>query len=198
MPNLEQIKSFLADHQPVTIEKASKQAAVALILSGVENDLEMLMLRRAEHQDDPWSGDLGFPGGKIDPDDHSARAAAERETIEETGIRLNETDYLGRLDDISGAYLPVSIACFVFYLPTRPQIVLNREVSHYWWVPLHRFLEPDRHRDVAFTYRQQHRTHPVIDLVDPEHPFLWGITYRLTESFFRLIERPLPVENRSE
>ncbi len=192
MPTLTQIRTALASHRPATLDIEARRAAVALILRGPGRNLEMLMIRRAEHDGDPWSGDLGFPGGKVDFDDVSARSAAERETLEELGLELPDDAYLGRLDDISGAYLPVNVSCFVYYLEQPIPFELNPEITHYWWIPLQRFFEPERHRHVAFTYRNQHRARPVIDLVEPEFPFLWGITYRLVEQFFRLAGHPLP------
>ena len=192
MPTLDLIQEILSRHQPATLANAAKKAAVAMLLSGPAAAPEMLMIRRAQHAGDPWSGDLGFPGGKVEPEDTSARETAEREVSEEIGLCLAESSYLGRLDDIAGAYLPVHVACFVYHIENRVEFELNHEITNFWWIPLASFLEPERHRQAAFTYRQQHRARPVIDLVEPEHPFLWGITYRLVEQFFALIEHPLP------
>ena len=192
MPNLKLIQKIISAHQPEALEIDAKRAAVAMILRGREAEVEMLMLRRAEHAGDPWSGDLGFPGGKIEFADQSAKAAAEREVHEEIGLRLTEESFLGQLNDITGAYLPVNIACFAYHLDSPTDFDLNHEISNYWWVPLARFLEPERHRNATFTYRNQQRSHPVIDLVEAGHPFLWGITYRLVEQFFTLIGHPLP------
>ena len=199
MPTIDLIRETLAGFSPETLEIEARRAAVALILRGYGTDVEMLMVRRAEHDGDPWSGDLGFPGGKVDFDDASPRTTAERETLEEIGLALPERTYLGRLNDISGAYVPVNIACFVYHLDQPGAFALNAEITHTWWIPLSRFLEPERHRYVTFTYRNKHRARPVIDLVEPDFPFLWGITYRLVEQFFELIGHPLPApENMGE
>jgi 8-oxo-dGTP pyrophosphatase MutT (NUDIX family) len=192
MPTLDLIRNSLARHSPETLEIEARRAAVAMILRNFGAETEMLMVRRAEHDGDPWSGDLGFPGGKVDFDDISAQSAAERETLEEVGLRLTGDACLGQLDDISGAYIPVNIACFVYHLEQPPELDLNHEITRYWWIPLTRFFEPERHRYVTFTYRNKHRPRPVIDLVEPEFPFLWGITYRLVDQFFSLIGHPMP------
>jgi 8-oxo-dGTP pyrophosphatase MutT (NUDIX family) len=192
MLTLNQIQASLAQHKPEILEIESRRAAVAMILRGGEEEIEMLMIRRAEHDGDPWSGDLGFPGGKVDFDDNSDRSAAERETLEAMGLNLDESLFLGQLDDISGAYVPVNVACFIYHLEEPANFEMNSEITNYWWVPLSRFLEPERHRHVTFTYRNKHRARPVIDLVEPEYPFLWGITYRMIEQFFNLLECPLP------
>lgn len=198
MPTLELIRQKLSQHCPETRELEARYAAVAMILRGSGRDVDMLMIRRAEHDGDPWSGDLGFPGGKVDFEDDSTRAAAERETLEEIGLALTKESHLGRLSDISGAYVPVNIACFVYHLKQPAVFELNPEITHYWWIPLSRFFEPERHRYATFTYRNKHRARPVIDLVEPEFPFLWGITYRLIDQFFTLIDHPLPAIEDSE
>ncbi|PLY00293.1 MAG: CoA pyrophosphatase [Desulfuromonas sp.] len=199
MPTLELIRKTFKSHRPEILDIEARRAAVAMILREQAGQVEMLMIRRAEHEGDPWSGDLGFPGGKVDFEDPSDRAAAERETFEEIDLQLGAEAFIGQIDDISGAYVPVNVACFVYLLDETATFSLNHEIDNYWWIPLSRFFEPERHRYVTFTYRNRHRARPVIDLVEPDYPFLWGITYRIIEQFFTLIGYPLPVsENPDE
>jgi 8-oxo-dGTP pyrophosphatase MutT (NUDIX family) len=59
------------------------RAAVALVLrDGAPGEVELLFIRRAEHEKDPWSGHMGFPGGRAEPGDASLEATAVRETLE--------------------------------------------------------------------------------------------------------------------
>lgn len=90
----------IAQHQPQCDTRPAKiKAAVVLILRDGCEGTEVLMMQRATHPDDPWSGQMGFPGGKIEVSDASSRAAAIRETQEEVAVDLAASDYTGQLDD---------------------------------------------------------------------------------------------------
>lgn len=191
MPTLDEIRRHLANRAPVLADGTGRHAAVALILRHHSDQLQMLIIRRATHDGDPWSGDLAFPGGKVDAEDATAQAAAEREALEEVGLNLTAADYLGQLDDLPGAFLPVRISCFVYFLPHPVVFSLNHEVADYQWLPLERFHEEERHRRMSFPFRGRVTAQPVVDLID-EAPVLWGITHRLISQFFELVEKPMP------
>lgn len=183
----DRIQAILADHQPeLSSASDGKHASVALILRKGERGPEVLFIRRAEHDGDPWSGDVAFPGGRVEKSDENSRQAAERETLEEIDLDLGTADYLGQVDDIQGAYLPVRISCFVYWLDRIPKLTHNYEVVDTFWVPLQTLQAPERNRQEIFTYRGEQRSHPIIDLDGYSVRFLWGITYRLLQQFFSL------------
>jgi 8-oxo-dGTP pyrophosphatase MutT (NUDIX family) len=79
----------------------ARRAAVAVTLAPGPEELEVLLIRRAEHEGDPWSGHMAFPGGHHDPTDPTLAATAERETLEEVGIDLARHGRLvSRLDEV--------------------------------------------------------------------------------------------------
>lgn len=189
MIRIEQIKERLALHEPLTLDvEAKRHAAVAMLLREKGNRTEVLLIRRAEHEKDPWSGDLGFPGGRIEELDANPRAAAERETHEEIGLCLSADNYIGQSDDLSGAYLSVRISCFVYHVDSEAQFKTNGEVVDLFWVPLQTLLEPERNRMASFFYRGSDRQHPVVELNEWSQRPLWGITYRLLDNFLNLFD----------
>ncbi len=189
MLNIEQIKNRLADYQPPTLEQEfERHAAVTMLLRDNGKETEVLLIRRAEHENDPWSGDLGFPGGRIEGSDPSPRAAAERETWEEIGLCLDNGNYLGQSDDLAGAYLSVHISCFVYRVDMDARFKLNGEIVDLFWIPINILLDPQRNQQLKFFYRGQDRNHPGINLSEWSNRPLWGITYRLLDNFFNLFD----------
>jgi ADP-ribose pyrophosphatase len=83
----------LDSHRPIAAEEEEgvRKAAVALIFRLGENDVpELLFIKRAEYEGDPWSGQIAFPGGRAEARDASLAETAIRETREETGIGSRE------------------------------------------------------------------------------------------------------------
>ena len=188
MLTIEQIHTCLKNHQPQTLAlETRRHAAVAILLTEADQRPEVLFIRRAEYAGDPWSGDVAFPGGGIEPQDEGAQQAAERETWEEIGLQLAPQQCLGQLDDLAGAYLPIRISSFVYRLAEKPQLKFNGEVVDSFWVPLETLQSCDRNQEQTFTYRGNTRSHPTVDLSGFCEHYLWGISYRILQQLFSLI-----------
>lgn len=174
-----------------------KPAAVAMILRENRCGAELLFIERARHPRDPWSGNIGLPGGRMDPQDADLRRTAERETLEEVGIDLAAATCLGRLSDVVGANLPVRVACFVYHLATPVRPVLSHEVHDAFWFNLDELWQPQRQVTTAVHFDGRLLEAPAIRL-HPQRPVLWGITYRLISQFRQVLlcgeEQPLPYD----
>ena len=184
---LASIAQCLADQRPAVLSPVDRgHAAVAMLLREGTFSTEVLFIVRAEHDHDPWSGNIGFPGGRLNPTGETPRQAAERETLEELALDLNQGRYLGRLDDLYGAVMPVLVSCFVYQLLGPASLQPNYEVARAFWCPLVKLLEPERQQYRTFFYRGVERAHPVVELLEPQEPLLWGLTYRLVRNFFNV------------
>ncbi|KAJ1893311.1 hypothetical protein LPJ81_005390, partial [Coemansia sp. IMI 209127] len=112
--------------------------------------MQILFIQRAKYPGDPWSGHIGFPGGKREPSDGSDEATAERETKEELGLDLSDVHsfvHLGRLDDTCAYSLFAKIILAVstqVYLQIRedtPEMTLSAEIASVHWVDFNQVLK---------------------------------------------------------
>jgi 8-oxo-dGTP pyrophosphatase MutT (NUDIX family) len=154
MPSLEAIRRALAAYEARALPvDGRRQAAVSLVLRGEPERPEVLFIERARHPADPWSGHMAFPGGRMDPGDVDARAAAERETLEEVGLSLDGSLPLGRLNDLEGHHagraVGMVISAWVYHVAEPGALVTNHEVEEALWVPLDFLVDPERHLEFA-------------------------------------------------
>ena len=161
-------------------------AAVAAVLRATEADTEVLLIRRAEHEGDPWSGHMAFPGGRHDPEDPSLLWTARRETLEEVGLDLNHrARLLGALPRIPavarGQRLGLAIAPFVFELQAEAELTPNHEVSETLWAPLGPMLSGERDIKHAYDWQGQRVYLPAFDV---EGRTVWGLTYQMLQVLF--------------
>lgn len=162
---------------------ADRKAAVAAILRERSGEVELLFIRRAEHPRDPWSGQIGFPGGRAEPGDAGPRETALRETREEVGLDLErDAEELGALDEVRAmARLRpqnLVIAPFVFRLvapaPTHP----SGEVDAVLWLPLARLLDSAARGTMPYVHEGATLRFPCLNV---DGLVIWGLTYRMFE-----------------
>lgn len=184
--SLDAIGRRIAAHRPRIWTGDDKvPAAVAAVLCAPAGKPCLLFIERADFEGDPWSGHIAFPGGRLEPQDREARAAAERETLEEVGLDLSAATCMGRLDDLTGEALTVAVAGFVYLVENPVTLELSSEVKQAFWVPLSRLVEPARQVEHARAADGGSGVSPAIDLLGPGRPLLWGITYRFVAQLLR-------------
>ena len=169
-------------------DAVGSRAAVAVVLREGERGLEMLFIRRSEHPDDPWSGQIAFPGGRAEPGDADLFATAVRETLEETGIDLaGEADTLGPLDEVRAMArmrpMDLAITPFVFRLRGAVEPALSDEVRSLHWLALEDLVRPDLRSTLEYRHRDAVLSFPCLRVQDL---VIWGLTYHM---FLGLLKR---------
>jgi len=175
----------IVGHQP------GSRAAVAMVLAPDEDDLRVLLIKRADHPSDPWSGHMALPGGRHDRSDGDLAETAIRETAEEVGIDLAAHGQLiSRLDDLQatarGRNLDMVITPFLFALDHPHPTVLDRsEVAATLWVPLRVFHDADFHGQITFERDGMRMDYPAFLY---EGHKVWGLTYRIIRGFIDALD----------
>lgn len=178
----------------VVNDPARRQAAVSLVLAPDPDRL--LLIRRAEHPADPWSGQMGLPGGRRDPEDPDLMATAIRETQEELGLKLPPSSLAGTLDDLAPltpVLPPIVVRPHVFLLDRAPgSFSLSREVQYALWAPLDELARQGIYRPFVLEHNGIRMVRPAYHLGDD---VVWGMTERILTPFLRLLGVELPPDD---
>ncbi len=165
------------------------QAAVTIILRAEQAETHALIIKRAEHPRDPWSGHLALPGGRADAVDADLLATAVRETLEEIGLNLHAGgQFLGRLPKLSpkNPRLPqLEITPFVASAPPEFDLQFSAEVTDAFWVSLPQLKQAGM--SDRYTWAQNG-----VERAWPAYPSsrgpIWGITGRILNDFLNLFD----------
>jgi 8-oxo-dGTP pyrophosphatase MutT (NUDIX family) len=146
--------------QDVGFEPRSGRAAVAIMVREGQEATELLMIRRATREGDPWSGHMGFPGGRRDPEDRSNFSCALRETEEELGVDLSRWGApLGELSDVNTGWRKdrpeMLVTPFIFSVSELPELTPNDEVDDVVWVPLHFLMDEGNREPLEWEWKGQ-------------------------------------------
>jgi 8-oxo-dGTP pyrophosphatase MutT (NUDIX family) len=139
------------------------------------------------------AGEISFPGGRRDPEDHDLRETALREAEEEIGLARTEVSVLGELSPISTFVTGYLIHPFVGLIPAgRSSIGQSwrpspREVDAVLELPL-RALRAGKTRT-----RMQRRgiSFETDAYVVAEH-LIWGATARILDDLYENLDAILP------
>jgi 8-oxo-dGTP pyrophosphatase MutT (NUDIX family) len=176
MENTEKLSKLLK----LKSENLDASASVTVLLRVVNEDFQVLFVKRSEKSGDPWSGQTAFPGGKRDPEDRNLKETVVRETLEETSINLLVgCRFLGAMEPVRSTQKPeMQILPFVVLLEKEQAIKLNEELSEYFWTPL---KELAKHRGTArFSFGE----YPAYII---ENHIIWGLTYKILQNLLSLL-----------
>jgi 8-oxo-dGTP pyrophosphatase MutT (NUDIX family) len=177
----------LADATPRERLANNRNAASVLVpMFQRGNDLHLVYIRRS---DDVAShrGQVAFPGGRVDPGDTSALAAALREAYEEVGIDPSTVEVLGAFPAMSTLSSGMIVAPFVGVIPgdavLRPQ---PEEVADIFDVPLTALRDP-RHRG-NYEWARDGGSKSQFPAILYGGQTIWGLTLRITLELLRILD----------
>lgn len=168
------------------MDRAPMPAAVLLPIVQRPEPTVLLTLR-TQHLS-THSGQIAFPGGKVDDADADAVAAALRETQEEIGLAAQFVEVLG--------LLPVYVTGSAFHVTPvvaliSPDMVLHPnpfEVADVFEVPLAYLMNPEHHRHHRMDWQGVQREWLSMPYQDAStERFIWGATAGMLRNFYRFL-----------
>ncbi len=161
-----------------------RHAAVLVPIVERQGELFVLFIERAAHLKH-HAGQIGFPGGAVEPNDASPLACALREAEEEIGLRPNKVDILGplppRITAVSSFFIQPFLA---FVHDFRAERLDSNEVSAVFEAPLTWVISPDRHDYQTVMWQGQQRGFYQI-MYDNKR--IWGATAGMLVELAKLL-----------
>ncbi len=165
-----------------------KIACVLALLFPKENEWYLSLIERTDrHEDDKHSGQIGFPGGKLDPNDYSYEDCALRETYEEIGVPPDNVGILGGLTPLFVYVSNFLVHPFVGFTTEYPRFYRQEsEVKSIIEVPVQHFTR---------SKNKGRADMPVRNIVLPNTPYydvygqkLWGATAMMISELEQILK----------
>lgn len=172
--------------EPRFSERRTRHAAV-LIAVVMRAQPTLLLTQRTAHLS-THSGQVAFPGGKVDDTDADAVAAALREAHEEVGLTPQWVEVLGTLPTYTTgtAFIVTPVVALV-----RPGFVLQpnpQEVADVFEVPMAHLMDPAQHRRHRIEAEGVVRQWFSMPYQDGEtERFIWGATAGMLRNLYRFL-----------
>lgn len=182
------LRAYRAPAAPEGEALPARRSAVAAVLRGAAALPEVLLMTRAEHDADPWSGQVSMPGGRRDPGDADLLATAIRETREEVGVDLAaEGELLCRLAPVGararGRVIDMDVTPFVFRVG-EVSPAPGPEARELFWLPLARAVSGEL--DSEYRYERGGLVHRM-PCWRYEERVVWGLTYGMLRGLIEVI-----------
>lgn len=130
-------------------------------------------------------GQICFPGGTREPGDASLLQTALRETEEEIGLKAEDVEILGELDDnetvTSGYFISPFVAFIPYPYPFKPA---HKEVKQILSVPLSALMDEANFRQEYQTYNGRGLQ---VYYYNYGEEVIWGATARIVKQFVDLL-----------
>ena len=185
------LRALLTHRKPERLTGADDgytHASVLLPLFIKDGRYWILFMRRTNTVE-YHKGQVSFPGGAVDAGDESLEHTARRETFEEVGIREEDIEILGQLDDMMTMTSGFIVHPFVGMIPFPYAFRVNeREVDYLIEVPLQFFLDNSQPQDVTVTDGGITLHAPAFVYKDT---IIWGATQRILMDFLSLIKHEI-------
>jgi len=184
-PNLLHLKEQIASNNRSNDGDHVEAVVAILLLDETGRGLQTLLVERAEREGDPWSGQIGLPGGRVKQGAETPRTALRREVDEEVGIKLEEVGV--ELGSLSVGHpmrrLEMRVQPWVYGLSVKPSVSIGSEIAGSFWVNLSGL--PSKMKMSEITIRDKPWS---VESFVVEGKIVWGFTYRVLTELLPILE----------
>lgn len=192
MIQMAEIRRLITGRQRRSLSAEGKmRAAVLVTLYQDRERFQILLIKRTEHVK-THQGQIAFPGGTWQPEDRDPIATALREAYEEMGIRPQDVEVLGELDDTSTATSNFLITPVVGVIPFPYPFQVNAgEIAELLSLDLEALRDPEAFQEEI--WEREGGTVRVFVRREGSH-VIWGATARILLHFGQILF-PTPAGN---
>lgn len=175
----------------VWVERDPTPAAVLVPLVQRPDGLNVLLTRRTDHLRD-HAGQVSFPGGRSEPEDHGPAGTALRETEEEVGLAPRHVQVIGQMPTYTTVTSYVVTPVVALVQPPFELKLDTFEVAEAFEVPLAFLMNPAHHQRHRFSYEGGERQFLSMPWHGPlgNEYFIWGATAAMIRNLYRFLSRP--------
>ncbi|HRP78502.1 MAG TPA: CoA pyrophosphatase [Aquamicrobium sp.] len=173
------------DLRDMIVRDGLRDAAVLIAIVDHREGASVILTKRAERLRS-HSGQIAFPGGRLDPTDPTPEYAALRETEEEIGLAPGLIEVVGRMPDyVSGSGF--RIAPILSVVKPGFRLTINAdEVDDAFEVPLSFLMDPANHNRDSRIWQERERYFYTMPFGDR---YIWGVTAGIIRTLYeRLYE----------
>lgn len=168
------------DMRDMVVREGLRDAAVLIPVVDRREGASVILTKRTEKLRS-HSGQVAFPGGRIDPTDPTPEYAALRETEEEIGLAPAYIEVVGRMPDyVSGSGFRIAPILSV----VRPDFRLSinpDEVDDAFEVPLSFLMNPANHNRDSRVWLEKERYFYTMPFGER---YIWGVTAGIIRTLY--------------
>lgn len=164
----------------------TQTGSVLILIFLKNNKINIVFIQRTTYAG-VHSGQISFPGGKLEPGDKDLIDTALRETEEEIGVSAKDIRILGKLTPL---FIPVSnieVYPVVGSIPYKPYFKPDKsEVKRLIEIPLDYLLKPEIIEKKTIMIRNNKIVAPYFNF---KRSHIWGATAMILNEFLEVIKR---------
>jgi 8-oxo-dGTP pyrophosphatase MutT (NUDIX family) len=165
--------SLNPDLTDMILREGLRDAAVLIVIVDRGSEEATLLLTQRTEMLRSHSGQVAFPGGRVDPTDASAEEAALRETFEEIGLSPDTIEVIGRMPDyVTGSGYRIAPVLGIV-TPPLDLTINEHEVDAVFEVPLGFLMNAANHNRESRLWKEKERFYYTMPYGER---FIWGVT----------------------